>query len=183
MRHVLALLAFMHLSAFAASETPEAAAEAFYRWVISYRSGGLPSAVQRQQLARILTPELVKLLAAASETERRCVARLPPDMKGNVWEGNLFVSNYEGATEVWYGESRAVGRDVIIDANLLDVDDKLPKGDRYRTYIWQDSVRLRKTKQGWLVADVQRGEAAGTPRTETLTKMLVNYIKEGCGGY
>jgi hypothetical protein len=34
MRYLLALLAVVHLSAFAASATPEAAAEAFYRWVL-----------------------------------------------------------------------------------------------------------------------------------------------------
>jgi hypothetical protein len=158
MRYLVALLAYVHLSAFAASETPEAAAEAFYRWVLSYPGGGLPSPEQRKQLKQLLTPEFVHLFAAASTTEIRCTAGLPPDIKGPVWEGNPFVSNYEGATEAWYGASRSKGRQVI-EVNLLDVDDKRPKGDKYRTYTWQDSVTLREEKSGWLVADVARGES------------------------
>lgn len=180
MRYLLMLLAFVHLSAFAASETPEAATEAFYRWAISYGSG-LPSSAQRKQLTQILTPDFVRLLAVASETERKCVAGLPPDMKGDIWEGNLFMSTYEGATEVWYGASHAKGRDIIIDANLLGVDEKRPKGDRYRTYTWQDSVRLRKTKAGWLVSDVLRGDSASSSKRESLASMLLDYVKHGCG--
>lgn len=173
MRYFLALLACAHLSASAASATPEAAAEAFYRWVLSYQGGGLPSAEQRKQLKLLLTPEFVELFAAASATEIRCTAGLPPEIKGPVWEGNPFVSNYEGATEVWYGASRSEGRQVIIEVHLLDVDDKRPKGDKYRTYTWQDSVKLRKEKSGWVVADVARGES--------LTGMLREYVKEACG--
>jgi hypothetical protein len=173
MRYLFALFTAIHVSAFAASPTPEAAAEAFYRWVIAYDGPGLPSSRQRQQLTRLLTPDFVGLLAAASAAETRCVAGLPPDMKGDIWEGNPFVSNYEGATEVWYGASRIAGRDVIIEVNLLDVDSQRPKGDRQRTYTWRDSVRLRKGKGGWLVADVRRGQS--------LTGMLRQYIDHGCG--
>jgi len=121
----------------------------------------------------LLTPELVRLFEAASATEARCIAGLPPDIKGPVWEGNPFVSNYEGAREAWYGPSRSEGRQVIIEVHLLDVDDKRPKGDKYRTYIWQDSVKLRKEKSGWLVADVVRGES--------LAGMLREYVRTACG--
>lgn len=61
------------------------------------------------------------------------------------------MSNYEGATEFWYGASRAAARDVIIEVSLLDVDSQRPKGDRQRVYTWRDSVSLRKGKEdGWL---------------------------------
>jgi len=172
MRHVVALLAFVHFAAFGASETPQAAAEAFYRWVLAYRGGGLPSPEQRKQLTRLVTPELIRLLAAASATEIRCTAELPPYMKGPVWEGNPFVSVYEGATEAWYGASRTEGRQVVVEVHLLGVDDKRPKGNRYRTYIWQDRVTLQKQKSGWLVADVHRGES--------LAGMLREYVDTAC---
>jgi hypothetical protein len=171
MKYLLALLAGVHLSAFAASETPEAAAEAFNRWVLSHPNGGLPSSEQRKQLTRLLTADSVRLLASASEAQRRCVAVTPPDMKGPIWEGSLFVSTFEGASEVWYGDLRAEGRDVVVDVNLLGVDASLPKGHKTRTYTWRDSVKLRKEKRGWVVADVMRGES--------LTAMLREYVKEG----
>ena len=113
MRYLVALLACVRLPAFTASETPEAAAEAFYRWVLSYQDGGLPSPEQRKQLKQLLTPEFVQFVAAASATEIQCTAGLPRDIKGPVWEGNPFVSTYEGATEAWYGASRSEGRQII----------------------------------------------------------------------
>lgn len=171
MKHLLALLAIVHLPAFSASETPEVAAESFYRWVLAQPNGGLPSPEQRKQLTQYLTADFVRLLASASEAERRCVAVTPPDMKGAVWEGSLFVSVFEGASEAWYGDLRAEGRDVIIDVNLLGVDANLPKGHKTRAYTWRDSVKLRKEKRGWLVADVIRGES--------LIAMLRAYVKEG----
>ena len=66
MRFLLALLACAHLPAFAASETPEAAAQAFYRWVLSYQGGALPSPEQRKQLRRLLTPNLSSYSARSS---------------------------------------------------------------------------------------------------------------------
>jgi hypothetical protein len=121
----------------------------------------------------LLAPEFVQLLASASSTETRCTDGLPPDIKGPVWEGNPFASNYEGATEAWYGASRSEGRLVIIEVHLLDVDDKRSKGDKYRTYTWQNSVKLRKEKSGWLIADVIRGKS--------LTGMLREYVRTPCG--
>jgi len=173
MRCFVGLLAFIHLAAFAASETPELAAESFYRWVLAYQGGGLPSSKKRKQLTRLLTPEFIQLFAAASVTETRCITGLPPDIKGPVWEGNPFVSNYEGATEAWYGASRTEGRQVIVEVYLLGVDDKRPRGDKHRTYTWQDRVTLRKQKSGWLVADVHRGES--------LSGMLLEYVRTACG--
>lgn len=175
---LLALLAIVHLSVSAASDTPEAAAEAFYRWVLSQKYGGLPSPQQRNQLTRFLTEDFVRYLAATSKAERQCVAVTPPDMKPPIWEGNIFVGNYEGAVEAWYGEPHAEGREVIIGVDLLDVDDRLPKGHKNRAIAWHDSVKLRKEKQGWLVADLIRKDSG------SLTAELRKYVnKEGreCG--
>jgi hypothetical protein len=96
MRYLLALLAVVHLSGFATQRNARGRSRGFYRWVISYQGAGLPSPEQRKQLTRMLTADFVQLLAAASETESRCVAGLPRNMKGDIWEGNLFVNNYEG---------------------------------------------------------------------------------------
>jgi hypothetical protein len=70
MRYLLVLLAVVHLSALAASETPEAATEAFYRWVLFHPNGGLPSSEQRKQLTRHLAADFVGLFASASEAQR-----------------------------------------------------------------------------------------------------------------
>jgi hypothetical protein len=172
MRYLLALLAAAHLSAFAASDNPEAATEAFYQWVLSQKYSGLPSPQQRKQLSRLLTGDFVRDLAATSEAERQCVAVTPRDTKPPIWEGNIFVGNYEGAAEAWYGEPHAEGREVIIPVDLLDVDDRFPKGHKNRTIAWHDSVKLRKEKQGWLVADVIRKDS------RSLIAELRKYVNE-----
>jgi hypothetical protein len=175
MRYLLfALLVIVHLSVSAASDTPEAAAEAFYRWVLAqkYGGGGLPSPQQRKQLARLLTENFVQDLAATSKAERQCVDITPQDMKPPIWEGNIFVGNYEGATEVAYGEPHVDGREAMIGVDLVSVMTNFTQGDRRRSVFWRDRVKLRKEKRGWLVADVIRNESG------SLTEELRKYVNE-----
>jgi hypothetical protein len=101
-------------------------------------------------------------------------------MKPDIWEGSLFVSNYEGANEVWYGGKSVSRQDIVIRVNLLDIDSSREKGDRYRTIVWSDSVRLRKGKGGWLVADVLRGDSPNVTGRESVIAMLRRYINTDC---
>jgi hypothetical protein len=171
---LLALLVILPLSVAGASETPEAAAEAFYRWVLTqkYGGGGLPSPQQRKQLRRLLTEDLIRDLAATYEAEGQCVDVTPRDMKPPIWEGNIFVGNYEGATEAAYGEPHIDGREANIGVDLVSVMEHFPRGDRQRSVFWHDTVKLRKEKRGWLVADVIRNESG------SLTEELRKYVNE-----
>jgi hypothetical protein len=172
MRYLFALLAVLHLPAHAFSDTPKAATEAFYQWVLSQKQGGLPSPQQRKQLTRLLTGDFVQTLAAAYEAEKQCVSVTPQDMKPPIWEGNIWVSNYEGAAEAWYGEPHMQGGEAIIGVDLLDIDDQRPKGQENRAITWRDSVKLRKEKQGWLVKDVDRKDLG------SLRAVLRKYVSE-----
>jgi hypothetical protein len=171
---LLALMASVHLSVFAASATPDGAAEAFYRWVLSkkYGGAGLPSPQQRKQLRQFVTEAFVRDLAAAAKAEQQCVAVTPQDMKPPIWEGSIFVGNYEGATEAAYGEPYVDGRGVTINVDLADAFERFPPGDRRRTVFWHDVVKLSKEKRGWLVADVIRNGSG------SLTAELRKYVKE-----
>lgn len=180
MKCLIALLATVHLSAFGASDTPEVAAEAFYRWVLTNKVVGLPSPVQRQQLRHLLTPDFLHVLDEAEKAQDRCIASVPEDMKPNIWEGSLFVTNYEGASEVWYVGKNVERQDTIIQVTLLDIDPSRKKGDRYRAITWSDSVRLRKLKRGWLVGDVMRGDSPNFSERESVIGMLRKYIKVDC---
>lgn len=180
MKYLITSLAVVHLSALGAHESPEAAAEAFYQWVLTHRVTGLPSAMQRQQLQRLLTPSFLHMLAQADKAQARCIANVPADMKSNVWEGSLFVTNYEGANEVWYGAKEVGRQDVVIKVNLLDIDPSREKGNRYRTVVWSDSIRLQKTKQGWLVADIMRGDSPHSSERASVLGMLRQYIDVDC---
>jgi hypothetical protein len=180
MKYLIAFLAAVHLSTFGATSTPEAAAEEFYRWVLTHDVVGLPSPTQRQQLRRLLTPDFLQVLEEAEKAEERCTANVPEGMKPDIWEGSLFVTNYEGANEVWYGSKNVERQDTTIQANLIGIDPSRKKGDRYRAIVWSDSVRLRKLKQGWLVADVMRGDSPNSSERESVIGMLRKYIDVDC---
>lgn len=180
MKYLMAFLAAVHLSAFGAANTPEDAAEGFYRWVLTHDVAGVPSPAQRQQLRRLLTPDFLHVLEEAEKAQDRCTANVPEDMKPDIWEGSLFVTNYEGANEVWYGNKGVERQDVIIQVNLLGLDPSRKKGDRYRAILWSDKVRLRKLKHAWLVADVMRGDSPNSSERESLIGMLRKYIDVDC---
>src|SRR5215831_11376226 len=95
--------------ALADTPSPDASLHTFYAWVLAHPSRGLPSAKERAELAKTLSPEVIKLLKAASEMEAKCVRGAPKGEKPLVVEGDLFVGNYEGATEIAYGEPHREG--------------------------------------------------------------------------
>ena len=163
-----------------ATSTPEAAAEAFYRWVLTHNVVGLPSPTQRRQLEHLVTPDFLHFLEEAEKAEERCTANTADSMKPDIWEGSLFITNYEGAKEVWYGGKNVKRQDTTIQVNLLDIDPSRKKGDRYRAIVWSDSVRLRKLKRGWLVADVLRGDSPNSSERESVIGMLRRYIDVDC---
>jgi hypothetical protein len=184
MKYLMAFLAAVaaHLSAFGAANNPDDVVEAFYRWVLTHHVAGLPSPAQRQQLRQLLAPDFLHVLDEAEKAQDRCIANALKDMKPNIWEGSLFVTNYEGANEVWYGSKRIERQDTIIEVNLLGIDPGRKKGDRYRAIAWSDSVRLRKFKHGWLVVDVMRGDSPNSSERESLIGMLRKYSDVDCPG-
>jgi hypothetical protein len=152
---VFSLVLFLALPARAEGPSPENAVRAFYAWVLAHPSISLPSARQRAQLAKMLAPELVQLLKEASDMEARCVKVAPKDEKPLILEGNLFVGNLEGATEVAYRLPDSKDTVVRVDADLIYVDSRFPKGHKYRAVAWKDRVELRQAGARWLVQDVK----------------------------
>ncbi len=145
----------------------------FYSWVLTHGSLGLPSSKQRTQLAKFLSPQLVQLLKEASNTERRCIKVSPKDEKPNIIEGDLFVGNYEGATEVAYGKPERDGEKAIVESDLVYIDSRFPKGHKYRTIAWKDTLELRLAGTRWLVQDVKFQQG------RSLASGLEEYIAEG----
>jgi len=144
--------------AFADATPPDASLHAFYAWVLAHPSHGLPSAKERAELAKTLSPAVMKLLKAASEMEAKCVRAAPKGEKPLIVEGDLFVGNYEGATEIAYGEPRREGDRVVVESNLMDVDKRFPKAHKNRAIAWKDSVELTQIDGRWYVDDVRFAE-------------------------
>jgi hypothetical protein len=144
--------------ALADTASPDASLHTFYAWVLAHPSRGLPSAKERTELAKTLSPELIKLLKAASEMEAKCVRAAPKDEKPLIVEGDLFVGNYEGATEIAYGEPRREGDRVVVESDLMNVDKRFPKAHKNRAIAWKDTVELRQLDGRWYVDEVRFAE-------------------------
>lgn len=150
----------------------ESTTQAFYGWVLSHGGTSLPSPTERRQLAAFMDVAFVSLLKETAAAEQRCIAATPIGNKGNIFEGSLFVDNFEGATEVAYGATRQKGHNAYVDVVLMYTEQRFPKGHKYRSFAWQDRLKLSFDGHRWWVSDVIKG------KTRSLSDELKNYIVE-----
>lgn len=168
--HGLLLLAF---SAHAEVQTPAHVLETFYAWVLEHQSAALPSAEQRSTLSAVLSPQLVNLLKEASETEERCIKVAQIGEKPYVFEGDLFVGRYEGATEISYGKLSAKGARAKAEIDLMYVDPTFPKAHKYRASVWKNRVEMSKQGERWLIRNIS------FENNGSLVSVLREYLAEG----
>ena len=172
-RCALMLFALLAACAQARAQSSEDVLHVFYSWVLSHPSRGLPSAGERTELAKVLSPALIESLRVASEIEAKCIEAAPKDDKPYIVEGDLFVGNYEGATEVAYGKPRLDGDRAIIESDLVHVDNRFPKAHKHRVVAWRDGVELRRVDGRWRVEDVRFSAE------RSLLATLKSYAAEG----
>ncbi len=153
--------------------TPAETVRMFYAWVLTHPTVTLPSKRERGQLAKVLSPALAELLRKASVTNDLCVKAAPRGSKPDILEGNLFVGNYEGGTEVAWTELSHNDHMAAIQSTLLYVDVHFPKGHKNRAVTWVDHVELRFEDNRWVVHDVT------FPKGPSLTAALTAYIDSG----
>jgi hypothetical protein len=157
---------------YAATTQPEITTQAFYGWVLSHPATSLPSPEERKQLAAFMDPAFIDLLRQTSAAEQHCIAMTPIGNKGNIFEGNLFVGNYEGATEVAYGATRRKGKIAYVNVDLMYTDGRFPKGHKYGSFAWRDRLELRFDGRRWRVSDIIMRT------TQSLSAELKKYIAE-----
>jgi len=170
---VMVLSGCVAVCASAQAQTPEDSLYAFYAWVLAHPSLGLPASSERTALAALLSPTLIRLLESASATQAKCVESTPRGDKPLIVEGDLFVGNYEGATEIAYGTPRRDGDTVLVESDLAYVDQRFPKAHKHRAVAWKDRVEIRLVGKRWVVEDVRFS------RDRTLIGTLEAYIAEG----
>lgn len=140
--------------AVAAATTPELTVQRFYRWLLARSGVALPTVQERAELARFLTAEFIELLAQTSAAEARFIAATPAGDKPPLFEGSLFVGNYEGASEVAYGAVHRAGRTATVDVDLMYIEPRWPKGHKWRAVAWRDRIKLYADREKWAVGDV-----------------------------
>lgn len=166
-------------AASAHANEPIDAARAYYGWALAHPSRGLPTPKQRDELARFLSSDLIQLLRSAADMQRQCAKAARPGEKPMMVEGDVFVANFEGASEVAYGLLDQQGDTASVDVNLVYVDGRYPRAHPLRVTAWQDRLDMRLVNGTWLVQD------AHFPPDRTLREELRGWVEEArreCGG-
>jgi hypothetical protein len=114
-------------------------------------SDGIPDAAGRAKYAPFVSPRLDKLLVDGNQAES-AFAKANKDSPPLI-EGDLFTSNFEGATSYRVGAcsvAGGAGRCTV----ALTYDDHNPKD---KPVTWTDTVYLVSTGGGWRVDDIGYG--------------------------
>jgi hypothetical protein len=132
------------------TDTPKAAAKAFYDILTKKRVSGLPTKEAWKELQPRLSSKLVSLIEAA-RAEQAAFMKKNPDEKPPWIEGDLFTSLFEGAQTHAEGEARLSGDKAEVQVSFTYTEG----GD---TTKWTDTLILTKSPAGnWLVDDVRYG--------------------------
>lgn len=158
-------------SAAVASPTPEETAKAFYAAYATFRlSDGIPDDRARAVYEPVISPALSKLLAKASAAEHGFLKShkdSPP-----LIEGDLFTSNFEGATSFHVGRCDTGGGEAQcgVDLSYARAGEK--------PVLWTDSLKLVAIGSEWRVDDIAYGGKSAFGNTGRLTQTLAQAIRE-----
>jgi hypothetical protein len=116
-------------------------------------SDGIPDATGRAKYAPFISPSLESLLVQGNQAEQKFASAnkaSPP-----LIEGDLFTSNFEGATSYKVGACKGdakAGRCTV----MLTYDDR-KDNPKDKAIVWNDTVYLVATPSGWRVDDIGYG--------------------------
>jgi len=166
----LAVLALGSSPSFAGASSPEAAADAFYRVYSSFHpSDGIPDAKARALYEPVISSALDKMLVDAGAAEGRFESAhkdAPP-----LIEGDLFSSNFEGATTFKIASCQSQG-----SVAHCKMDLSYESGPKPMT--WTDTLFLVAASDGWRVDDVIYGAPFAFGNKGRLTETLRRAIAD-----
>jgi hypothetical protein len=161
-------------SAAAQGSDPKATAEGFFRIYATFQpSDGIPDAKGRAKYAPVMSDALNALIARAGAAEDKFGAAhkdSPP-----LVEGDLFTSNFEGATSFTIAPCSASGRTASCKIALVYQS----PGDK--PISWTDALMLVQTEKGWAVDDIAYGATWAFGNKGTLTQTLKHVIEDANG--
>ena len=138
-------------------------------------SAGIPNAKARAKFEPFISPALDHLLIEAEAAEQR-FAKVTKNMSPPLIEGDLFTSNFEGATSWSVGpcetEAAAARCKVAFGDRGGSMEDAKPVN-------WTDTIYLVRTSAGWRVDDVAYGAFWAFANTGRLTATLRSAIRDG----
>jgi hypothetical protein len=148
---------------------PRAALDAFLEYYFHTYRTGLPDAAERAALAPKASPAFNAALEQAAAAER-CAQARHKGTEPPLIQGDLFSSLFEKATAVAFF---AVAREEPAQIDYTVAFEYRTPGAERPEVQWQDTVRLVRIDDAWLVDDVIHGgnwdfSAKGSVKTQLL---------------
>lgn len=172
---ILALLASA-VAGSAVAGQPAAAVDSFFAIYGTFHpSDGIPDAATRAKLESVISPALDRLLIDASDAESH-FAVATKHMAPPLIEGDLFTSNFEGAS-TWRVQSCRVAGDAARCPVALGYRGDTAKDAK--TVTWTDTLLLVRTAAGWRVDDIAYGGTWDFGNKGRLTQTLRSAIRDG----
>lgn len=151
------------------------AAAVFYdAYMTCHPSDGIPDAAVRAKLAPFVSPALDKLFVEGRAAEEH-YAEATKHQSPPLVEGDLFTSNFEGATSYRIGACAGDAKEGRCTVTLT-YDNRKDK-----PFTWTDTVYLVLTPVGWRVDDIVYGGTWDFGNKGRLTTTLKNAIANGNG--
>jgi hypothetical protein len=176
---VAALLGIVAVSvaAYASDATDvSAVANGFYSIYASFHpSDGIPDARARAKLEPFISPALERLLMDGEAAERH-FASVTKNMSPPLIEGDLFTSNFEGATAYHVGACMATGAAAHC---LVTFGYRSNAKEDAKPVNWIDTVWLVRTANGWRVDDIAYGATWAFGNKGRLKDTLRDAIRDG----
>jgi hypothetical protein len=159
-----------------AAEDATAVANGFYGVYATFHpSDGIPDAKARAKLEPFISPGLDRLLIDGEAAESK-FAKVTKNMSPPLIEGDLFTSNFEGATAFHVGACTTSGDTAHCPVNFgyrsNSKEDAKPVN-------WTDTVYLVRAANGWRVDDIAYGATWAFGNKGRLKDMLASAIRDG----
>lgn len=172
-----ALLALGTLSAAASGpEDPATVVNGFYGVYATFHpSDGIPDAKGRAKFEPFISPALDKLLIEGDAAETH-FTKVTKNMSPPLIEGDLFTSNFEGATAYHVEPCTTAGNSARCTVNLGYRSDSTEDA---KPVHWTDTVYLVHTANGWRVDDIAYGATWAFGNKGRLKDVLASAIRDG----
>jgi hypothetical protein len=153
--------------------------DGFYHAYSSFHpSDGIPDAKGRAKYGPYISPALDKLLADGDHAEDR-FEKANKDSPPLI-EGDLFTSNFEGATAYKLGACTASGAKGTCKVTLTD-DPGKTNNPKDKPFSWTDTVYLVQTPSGWRVDDIGYGGSWDFGNKGRMSDTIKSAIKDSGG--
>jgi hypothetical protein len=153
---------------------PNAVADSFYKIYATFQpSDGIPDAKGRAKYAAVLSDNLNTLMAQAGAAEDKFGAAhkdSPP-----LVEGDLFTSNFEGATTFTIAPCSVSGAKARCKVTLVY------QSGNDKPVTWIDALVLTQTNKGWAVDDIIYGGSWAFGNKGSLVDTLKHVIADASG--